>query len=108
MLGNSSGQDPNDHRWIYTYDASTSHLVSAIDPDGRVVVTNTYADAGRLTSQVDGLGKETTFDYPSGQTEIPTRVRTRPIARSFAVTGGSGTRSFCGFAMAKDDAVARP
>ena len=70
MLGNASGEDPDAHRWIYTYDGSSSHLVSAIDPDGRVVVTNTYDGYGRLDTQNDGLGKTTSFDYPSGQTEI--------------------------------------
>lgn len=51
--------------WRYAYDGATRHLVTITDPDGRVLVTNAYDTAGRLTTQTDALGQATTFSYGS-------------------------------------------
>ena len=62
-LGNAAGQDPTLHKWHYSYDAQTQHIVWVIDPDSRTRVTNTYNPEGRLATQTDGVGKTSTFTY---------------------------------------------
>jgi RHS repeat-associated protein len=56
--------------WQYAYDGSSRHITSVTDPDGRVVVTNTYDAVGRLATQKDGLNKQTTLTYGSSTTTM--------------------------------------
>jgi RHS repeat-associated protein len=59
----------------YTYD-SHGFLASQVDPNNHTVFTNTYSDAGRVTQQVDALGKTTTFAWDKAtQTSTVTDAR---------------------------------
>lgn len=60
--------------WQYSYDGASRHLTSVIDPDARVVVTNTYDGFGRLATQKDGLNKTTSFAH-GGSTVTSTDPR---------------------------------
>ncbi len=62
-LGNAAGQNPLLHQWKYAYDGTTSHLTTVTDPDGRVLMTNSYDAQGRVATQKDGLNNQTTFDW---------------------------------------------
>jgi RHS repeat-associated protein len=68
--------------WEYTYDGNTRHLAAVTDPDGRVIVSNTYGAAGRLATQEDGLGKTTTFGY-SGSTVTSTDPRAHATTSTY-------------------------
>ena len=69
-IGNSAGQNPALHRWVYGYDGSSKHLTTITDPDGRVRVTNAYDSLGRVYQQLDGKNKLTQFAYTTGQTVV--------------------------------------
>ena len=62
-LGNATGQNPLLHTWHYTYDSASTHITQVIDPDGRPRVTNTYNSEGRLVTQKDGAGNNSSFGY---------------------------------------------
>lgn len=62
--------------WAFTYDGS-HRLLTMLDPNQEgsgspVPITNVYDGSGRVESQTDRLGRETTFDY----TTIPGSVIT--------------------------------
>lgn len=69
-IGNAPGGDPAQHRWQYAYDGATQHLTTITDPDGRVRVTNTYDDQGRVVEQRDGLNELTTILYATLETTV--------------------------------------
>lgn len=69
-IGNAAGQNPLLHQWHYGYDGTTQHLTTITDPDGRVIVTNTYDSQGRVYQQRDGLSAVTTFAYTNLQTVL--------------------------------------
>ena len=73
--------------WRYTYDGAANHLATITDPDGRVVVTNSYDSLGRLATQKDGLLKTTTFGYGTAQTTV-----TDPRSHTTTVTYDSRNR----------------
>ena len=102
-IGNTTGQDPNLHRWTYGYDGTTHRLTTITDPDGRVRISNTYDTSGRVIQQRDALQKLTTFAYTTNQTVItdPRLVqitenfdgRTRTLNRSEVVNGTTLSQS---------------
>lgn len=63
MLGNTAGEDPNAHKWIYGYNGASRHIATVTDPDARVRVTNHYDNFGRLDWQEDGMNNRTTYAY---------------------------------------------
>ena len=69
-IGNAPGQTPTDHQWRYAYDGTTRHITTVTDPDGRVLVTNSYDPQGRVYEQRDGLMRLTTFTYNALQTVV--------------------------------------
>ncbi|MBI2773136.1 MAG: RHS repeat-associated core domain-containing protein [Chloroflexi bacterium] len=69
-IGNQAGQDPLQHRWTYAYDGGTQRITTITDPDGRVIVTNTYDGQGRVTQQRDGLSALTQIAYAGSQTTV--------------------------------------
>jgi len=81
-LGTAPSGDPAQHRWTYSYDGTTSHLVSITDPDGRVRVTTSYDAQGRVIEQRDGLGAVTAMSYGSGQSVL-TDARGHPTTYVF-------------------------
>jgi RHS repeat-associated protein len=58
----TSVTDVRGKTWTYTYDAG-GRLQSIIDPLNHAEVTNVYGADGRVISQTDALGKETTFAW---------------------------------------------
>ena len=69
-LGNATGQNPLLHTWHYTYDSASTHITQVIDPDGRPRVTNTYNSEGRLVTQKDGAGNNSSFGYGPSETTV--------------------------------------
>lgn len=55
--------------WSYAYD-DAHHLTAITDPEGRLVVTNAYDDAGRVVEQHDGGGNRWTYAYLPGRTIV--------------------------------------
>jgi RHS repeat-associated protein len=89
--------------WRYGYDGTSAHLTTITDPDGRVVVTNTYS-AGRLATQKNGLNKTTTFAAsgstvtitdPRGHDTVSTfDSRSRPLTVADVIGGTTYTTTF--------------
>ena len=57
-IGNTTGQDPNLHKWQYAYDGTTRHINTITDPDARVILRNTHDIQGRITAARDGLNNQ--------------------------------------------------
>jgi RHS repeat-associated protein len=58
---------PEGGHYNYTYDPATQRLATVIDPNGKVLVSNTFGPDGRVTVQKDGqgllTGEQTSFSY---------------------------------------------
>ena len=54
--------DPGNQTYRYVYD-SADQMLQAIDPNGLTVVTNTYNNAGQVTTQTGPLGGTWHFQY---------------------------------------------
>lgn len=66
----ASYTDPKGGVWSYAYDSS--HEITQItDPDGNVLVQNVYT-SGKVTSQTNGRGYTTTFQYDTPSSGITT------------------------------------
>lgn len=73
----ASFRDPDNNQWTYTYD-SKHRLSSLTQPQGNTIITNTYDEYGRVTSQTDANGfllrcyfgdKANVMEYPDGSRE---------------------------------------
>jgi len=104
ILARVNGPPSGAPSWQFGYDGQSRHLAAATDPDGRVVVRNTYDAASRLATQLDGLGKTSAFAYtastltatdPRGHASVQTfDARKRLISVQDTVGANSYTSSY--------------
>lgn len=62
---------PGGRSMSFTYDA-IGNILTALREDGTAIVTNTYDGAGRVVSQLDALGSQSTIDYSNRSQAIVT------------------------------------
>ncbi|WP_204018159.1 RHS repeat-associated core domain-containing protein, partial [Sphaerimonospora thailandensis] len=63
--------DARGFTWKYVYQ-DNGLLTQVIDPHRVAIVTNTYGPDGRMTAQLDALGKKTTFEWNAAKQEATT------------------------------------
>ena len=65
--------DPRGNTRNFTYD--TSHrMLTEVDPRGNTVATNVYDTEGRVVSQTNAVGGQTTFGYTVGSSGITVKI----------------------------------
>ncbi|MGH2457578.1 MAG: DUF6531 domain-containing protein, partial [Chloroflexota bacterium] len=70
--------DPTNAPTTIGYVGSSSLLATIEDADGHTAVTNAYDTKQRVTTQTDGLGKQTTFSYVTNGDGTQTTTVTYP------------------------------
>jgi RHS repeat-associated protein len=72
----------------FTYD-NNGQLLTRKDARGNVVLTNTYDEAGRILTQTNGVGDETTFSYEEAREgEITEATNPRGFVTLYEYAGG--------------------
>jgi YD repeat-containing protein len=90
--GNVQGADPNQYKWIYTYDNADRPLTQT-DPLGNVT-SWVYDEAGLLTSRTDAKNRTTSWGYnPANQLTSVTAPGNRVTSYAYDPAGNLRTRT---------------
>ena len=58
--------DTRGKNWTASYDPTSHALLTKVDPEGHVLVRNTYNALGQVTNQISANGSSWTFGYTAG------------------------------------------